>query len=155
MSAATAYGTNFSSSGAPLNGLPYTGPFASKAHRFSETIPTTSLDDIGDFFAVLPIQCKRKVACILLASSADFDSGAGALDMDWVIRTYAQDGTSSDVIVENAGTAYNAARTDQVIDGGATEVPASRDGYGILGLKVNVAASTAAEGAIVGTVILE
>lgn len=156
MSAATAYGTNFNSSGKPLNGLPYTGPFSSKVQRISETIPTTSLDDAGDFFALTAVACGRKVAAWLLSSSSDFDSGAGALDMDLVLRSIGSDGTlGTPTILENAGTAYNAARTNQVIDLGGTEAPASATGYCLLGYYVNTAASTAAQGAVTGTLLIE
>ena len=107
--------------------------------RHTQTVATTSLDDAGDRVRMIPLPDKVKLIGFFL-THGDLDSGGGNLDMDVVLND-----DDSDVILLNAGTAFNAARTTPLwVDCLDTQVNAQGDTKASLDLYVNVAASTPA-----------
>lgn len=150
MAAATTYSSRFTTAGVPVSGRPFTAPVGLCADTVSDTVPTTSLDDIGDFRGLLPLP-SGKTLVLLGYKNGDLDSGGGAaLDGDLVLRQTDKNGNNTDTVVADLSVlgALSAANTsfiwtvpDQFISGSA-----DADDVVVLGLKILAAASTAASG---------
>lgn len=149
MAAGTVYSSLFSSSGVPTSGRPFTPPVGVAMDAVSITIATTSLDDAGDFVAAIPVPI-GKTLMLVGETWADLDSGGGALDEDLILRTIDKNGTATDTIVSNKGSAMASAQSTILW----TQVNAliarnsSNTDYAYLGYLNNVAASTPAQGAV-------
>lgn len=152
MAAATTYSALFTTAGVPVNGRPFTAPVGTCVDYINDTIPTTSLDDIGDFRGLIPLPTGKTLVKMEI-KAADLDSGGGAaLDADLVLRQTDKNGVNTDTIVYDASvnSPFSAAIStalavypNQFISGSA-----DADDVIVLGLKVNTAASTAAQGAL-------
>lgn len=146
MAVSTAYSEFYTSAGVPKLGRPKSNNVGVNNDYVEYTIPTTQLDDATDITYLIPVRSGKRII-YLLFDSADFDSGGGALDMDIILRTTNAAGTSTDTILYNAGTAFNAALAGKVVFCNAV-VPEDADSVGHICLYVNTAASTAAAGVI-------
>lgn len=146
---ATTYSSLFSSDGVPTTGRPFTPAVGCAMDAVSHTIPTTMLDGAGDFVALLAVPI-NKTLMLVGETWADLDSGGGNLDEDLILRTIDKNGTATDTIVVNHGTALNAAQATILW----TQVNALISGlnsatdYAYLGYYNNVPASTPAQGAV-------
>lgn len=136
----------------PTPPFPIGSPDGCDIVPFVHTIPTTELDEIANFIALVPVPCGKRLLGILLQSSAAGDTGT-ALDMDWTLRIYDSAGTATDLQLVNNGTIFEAALTNQLWVLARIQVPVSRDGYGDFGLKVVAAATTPAEMIVRGALI--
>lgn len=143
MSAATVDGTLFSNASWPRRKV------GTNFWVTTEMIAATSTADAGDIVRLFPIEDGQQIVELAL-SHADLDSGGGNLDMDVVLVD--DNGTT---ILFNAGTGFNAARTTPLIvqtsstsnpQGIKVEYTGADTAY--IGLLVNVAASTPAEGTV-------
>lgn len=138
MSAATVSAANYSDTKKPQGIVGYYEEYT------APTIATTSLDDVGDRVRLFKVKNGTIINKLIIGNHDDLDSGGGgALDMDVVLVDDA-----GDTILYNAGTAFNAATTTPliVLPGNITVVDTVGAAY--VGLKVNVAASTAQAGAV-------
>lgn len=105
----TAYSSLFNSTTTwPIAGYPQRQPYGETVVTVTKTIPTTQLDTIADVTHMVPIDSGTTIN-LLVFTSADFDSSTG-LDADIVLID--DNGTT---ILYNAGTAFQAAMTNQVI----------------------------------------
>lgn len=147
MAVTTAYSEFYTSAGVPKLGRPKSNNTAGNPDYVEYTIPTTQLDDATDTTFLIPVRSGKRIVYMIL-TCADLDSGGGgALDMDIILRTTSAAGVTTDTILYNAGTAFNAAHAGLIIFCNAL-VPEDADSVGHLILYVNTPASTAASGAI-------
>lgn len=137
MAAATVSNANYTDTKKPQGIVGYYEEYV------SHTCATTSLDDAGDRVRLFKVKNGTVINKVIVGNHDDLDSGAGALDMDVVLVD-----DNGDTILYNAGTAFNAATTTPliVLPGNITVVDTAGTAY--VGLKVNVAASTAQAGAV-------
>lgn len=124
--------------GAPLGFFPV---------PFSPTIPTTSLNDVGDRVNLLAIGAGRRIGYIDILSNDAGDSHATpTLDADLVLSVGAEsDGDGTETVLYNAGTRFQAASTTFVRTPVDILIADSVDSKGVVRLKVNTAAATPAE----------
>lgn len=131
-------------------GLPIQPGHGTQSVPFTYTLPTTQTDGIGDICYLLPYHVGAK-ECSLLFNAGDADTGGTTLDFDICRRTIASDGTFTDVILFNAGTAFSAAQTGKLVvfdltdPDDTSQASTSRDGRCHLIGKCNAAATTPAE----------
>lgn len=148
MSVSTAYSSYYTSAAVPAktSGRPKSSNIGVVNDFVEYTIPTTQIDDAGDVTYLIPVRSGRTIV-YLLFDCADLDSGAGALDLDIVLRTTNAAGTNTDTILYNAGTAFNAAHAGKFVwcNVGVPQTPTD---MGHIILYCNTAASTAASGVI-------
>ena len=137
MAAATVSNANYTDTKKPQGIVGYYEEYT------APTIATTSLDDVGDRVRLFKVKNGTIINKLIIGNHDDLDSGGGALDMDVVLVD-----DNGDTILYNAGTAFNAATTTPliVLPGNITVVDTAGTAY--VGLKVNVAASTAQAGAV-------
>jgi hypothetical protein len=148
MAVSTAYSSYYASAGVPSksSGRPKSTNVGVANDFVEYTIPTTQIDDATDFTYLIPVRSGKRIICGQF-DCADLDSGAGALDLDIVLRTTSSAGVVTDTILYNAGTAFNAAHAGKWFWCNAV-VPQTPTDMGHIGLLCNTAASTAASGAI-------
>lgn len=146
MGVTTAYSSLYNSSGIPIQGRPLSSNLGPNPDGVEITIPTTQLDDAGDVTFLFPVRSGKRIMWFLF-DSTDMDSGGGNLDMDLVLRTTSAAGVTTDTILFNAATAFNAALTAKWVWVNVP-VPADADNIGHVILYVNVAASTPAQGTL-------
>jgi hypothetical protein len=103
-------------------------------------IPTTQIDGAADFTAMVPVRNGRDIYG-LIPVNTDMDSGT-ALDLDIILRDPA--GVIADVILYNAGAAFQAAMTGLYIPVASSLrlVNGYSKGYADVGYYVNTAAGT-------------
>lgn len=142
MAAATVYSSRASNSAWPRNCV------GNQQFLTIDTIPTTSLDDIGDIYVLVPVRNGQRILGFTIGNHGDADTGGTTLDADIVLVD--ANGTTT---LFNAGTEWTAARTTplevlmgtddgiQVLDatGADDGTPAA-----YIGLKVIAAATTPA-----------
>lgn len=156
---ATTYSSLYDSSGQPLYGFPINPPMGSPGPvSVQESILAATVEAAaGEFIALVPVAEGRFVT-LLEFTSSDFDTDASPeLDMDIVLRVTDKDGTHTDTILFNAGTAFQAAiTTTRVVichgTRGGVQVSGAASGYGHVGLKTVAQAATGAAGTIELTV---
>lgn len=151
MSATSVYSTlsTTATSGIPTSGRPFTPPVGCAMDAVSYTIATTSLDEANDFVGLIPVPI-GKTLMLVGETWADLDSGAGALDEDLILRTVDKNGTKTDTIIVNHGTALATAQTTILwtqVNAIIASNSAATD-YAWLGYLNNTPASTAAQGAV-------
>lgn len=137
MAAATVSTTNYTNGRKPAGIVGYMEEF------FRYTVPTTSLDDIGDGVRFFKVRHGMNINKVVVGLCDDLDSGAGALDMDVVLVD--DNGTT---ILYNAGTAFASARTTPLIVAVNNVSVVDTAGTAYVGLYVNTAASTPAHGSV-------
>lgn len=142
--ATTSYSSLYSSAGVPIKGRPKSSNLSPNPDSVALSFATTDLDLLDDFKYAIPVRCGKTIEYLDLGEFTDLDTGAGALDMDIVLRTTNSAGTHTDTILYNAGTAFATAQTAGAIFRVwcRTRVPDDADGVGHIGFKINVAAST-------------
>ena len=150
MAAATVYSSLFNSDGTPKK--VWNPPFGAMGSiSIRDTVATTTLDDTGDFLALIPV-ANGTVMTELTVANGDLDTdGSPALDADIIMRAIDSAGTATDTILYNAGAAFQAAvTTARVIplvaddDVGGIEATGGAEGYVLIGFYVNTAAATGA-----------
>lgn len=146
MAQGNAYNTDYfvsATSNVPLNGSwPGRANAGAQTIMANVVIPTTSIDDVADFYGICPVP-SGKLLVGAIHQASDGDTGGTSMDVDIILRTYNSAGTATDTILYNAGTAYTAAQATSFLEWNA-RVPRSEGGYGIVGTYVNVAATTPA-----------
>jgi hypothetical protein len=142
MAASTAYGTtHFTTDGTPKT--VYTPPSGSQFRSAIETVPTTSIDEAGDFFAFVPVPEGRRLTRLEWIVAAIDSHATPTSDVDIVLRVTDKDGSNTDTILHNAGAGFQDGETafkhhSQLVSGTAT-------GYGLVGFKTNTGGATEVE----------
>lgn len=140
------YSDLFSSATVPAEGHPLRSLGGERCAVGALVLATTDLDTAGDFSQMCAIPIGEKPKLILLDATADMDTGGTAADFDIVYRTTDANGTNTDVILLNAGTRFTAAITTPTIvfipPSTVAAIPTSANGFGVIGWKVNVVATT-------------
>lgn len=144
---ATTYSSHFSSAGVPTTGRPFTPPVGLAMDAVTHTIPTTMLDTIGDFTALLAIPIGKT---LMTVEEIWADLGSGELDADLIYRTVSSAGVATDTIVVNHGTALATAQTTflKTLVNAIIARGSSATDYAYLGYLVNVAAVTPIQGEV-------
>ena len=116
----------------------------------TETIETTSVDEINDRVNMLAIPQGSKIACIWY-SVTDMDSGGPTLSMD-IMAAETSGGTLTETDLNTPSTFGQSATTGFLVpDAGGTWLHtcgATDDGTVTIRLKVTAAATTAAQGTV-------
>lgn len=146
MTASIVYGNLWDSNNKPIGGRPFKSPMGVSGDTVVQTLATTSLDEAGDVVHLIPVPAGARLFALFFDSAA-FDSGT-AIDMDLVLRTTNSAGSHTDTILYNAGTAFEAALTNQYIPLASVVVPSDADDVASIITYVNTAATTAVSGDI-------
>lgn len=145
MAVVITYSSLYSAALVPAQGRPRSLATGPSDDDIQYTVPTTVTGgDAGSIAYLMPLRSGKKLV------SLQFDCAALAssnLDMDLVLRQYNADGTFTDSVLYNAGTAFTSAHTNKWVYVGST-IGASRDGVAHLIAYVNVTGGTPASGAI-------
>jgi len=138
------YSTATATSASPIQGRPKSSNIGENSDSVAVSLGTTNLDTLNDFYYAIPVRSGKTIEWLDLGEFTDMDTGAGALDMDIILRTLSATGTATDTILFNAGTFFAAAQTAGAIYRVwcRTKVPDCATGVGHIGFLVNVAAST-------------
>lgn len=151
MGATYAYNSTYFDSSGNVKPTAHKPPIGLGAVGDVVTVATTSLDDVGDVLALVPVPSGKTILSIAWTST-DMDTGSAALDADLVLRTTDKAGSHTDTTLVDtsalASTYFGAAAQARYQPLSPTVVPDDADGYGNVCLKVGTAAATAAQGTL-------
>ncbi len=133
MAVATKYSDRFAS-GLPINGR-VSRPIGGIVSDIGK-IATMEADDVGDFNAFVAAPTGAEIQAIWV-DFGDNDSGT-TITGDIILRTFDKDGNATDTVLVALTTLMQAAlKTFYLIN--KVKVPESRNGYGLIGVKVTAA----------------
>ena len=154
MPASQAYGSsNFNSDGTPKANTFMRSPMGANVQTAVETIPTTSLDDVADFFALHAVPA-GKTLLQWVYEGTDGDSGGPTLDGDLVLRTVDKAGNVTDTTLVDTsargaatylGVATSATPRTFILGTAGSPgvlVPGDADDIALVGIKLMAVAAT-------------